>query len=78
MARQAKGRGRVHREVPESRAHGNRVANGNGGFASSSARRATMLPRISIMKASNRHVVRELEPSEKKAHRGKRKLTRDR
>jgi hypothetical protein len=50
----------------------------NGGFASSSARRATMLPRISIMKASNRHVVRELKPSKKKAHRGKRKLTRDR
>jgi hypothetical protein len=54
------------------------VANGNGVFASGSTRRPTMLPRIGIMKASNRHVVRELEPSEKKAHRGKRKLTRDR
>jgi hypothetical protein len=37
-----------------------------------------MLPRIGIMKALNRHVVRESKPSEKKVHRGKRKLARDR
>jgi hypothetical protein len=71
-------RGRVHRKAQESRAHSNRVANGNGGFASHSTRRPTTLPRIGIMKASNRHVVREFKPSKKKVLRRKRKLTRDR
>jgi hypothetical protein len=37
-----------------------------------------MLARIGIMKALNRHVVREFKPSEKKTHWGKRKLVRDR
>ena len=54
------------------------MANGNGGFASHSTRRPTTLPRIGIMKASNRHVVREFKPSKKKVLRRKRKLTRDR
>lgn len=38
----------------------------------------TMLPRIGILKALNRHDVREFKPSEKKTHWGKRKLARDR
>ena len=36
-----------------------------------------MLARIGIMKALHRHVVREFKTSEKKTHRGKRKLARD-
>jgi hypothetical protein len=38
----------------------------------------TMLARIGIMKALNRHEVREFKTSEKKTHWGKRKLARDR
>jgi hypothetical protein len=38
----------------------------------------TMLARIGIMKALNRHDVREFKTSEKKTHWGKRKLARDR
>jgi hypothetical protein len=38
----------------------------------------TMLPRIGIMRALNRHVVREFKTGEKKTHWGKRKLARDR
>jgi hypothetical protein len=38
----------------------------------------TMLARIGIMKAINRHEVREFKTSEKKTHWGKRKLARDR
>jgi hypothetical protein len=38
----------------------------------------TMLVRVGIMKALNRHQVRELKTEEKKTHWGKRKLARDR
>ena len=38
----------------------------------------TMLARIGIMKALNRHDVAEFKPSGKKTHWGKRKLARDR
>ena len=38
----------------------------------------TMLARIGIMKALNRHVVPEFRQSERKTHWGKRKLARDR
>jgi hypothetical protein len=38
----------------------------------------TMLARIGVMKALNRHVVREFNPDRKDAHWGKRKLARDR
>jgi hypothetical protein len=37
----------------------------------------TMLARIGIMRALNRHVVRELNPDRKDTHWGKRKLKRD-
>ena len=37
----------------------------------------TMLARIGIMKAINRHEVREFKTSEKKTHWGNRKLARD-
>jgi hypothetical protein len=37
----------------------------------------TMLARMGFMKALNRHVVREFNPSAKAAHWGKRKLKRD-
>jgi hypothetical protein len=37
----------------------------------------TMLARIDILKALNRHVVREFKTSEKKTHWGNRKLARD-
>jgi hypothetical protein len=37
----------------------------------------TMLPRIGVMKALNRHRVRELNPDRKEKHWGKRKLKRD-
>lgn len=36
-----------------------------------------MLARIDILKALNRHVVREFKTSEKKTHWGNRKLARD-
>ena len=36
-----------------------------------------MLARIAIMKALNRHVVREFNPDRKDTHWGKRKLKRD-
>ena len=49
----------------------------NGSIASSGARRSTMLARIDILKALNRHVVREFKTSEKKTHWGNRKLARD-
>jgi hypothetical protein len=38
----------------------------------------TMLARISVMWALNRHVERVSEPSRKKHHRGRRKIARDR
>ena len=38
----------------------------------------TMLARIAVMKALNRHVVRVFNPERKDAHWGKRKLKRDR
>ena len=37
----------------------------------------TMLARIAVMKALNRHVVREFNPDRKETHWGKRKLKRD-
>jgi hypothetical protein len=37
----------------------------------------TMLARIGIMRALNRHVVREFDPKQKEPHRGRRKLKRD-
>jgi hypothetical protein len=37
----------------------------------------TMLPRISVMRALNRHVERVLNPDHKETHWGKRKLKRD-
>jgi hypothetical protein len=46
------------------------VAESNGG--------PTMLARIGIMQALNRHVVREFNPDRKEHHWGKRKLARDR
>jgi hypothetical protein len=38
----------------------------------------TMFARIGVMKALNRHVVREFNPDRKAHHWGKRKLKRDR
>jgi hypothetical protein len=38
----------------------------------------TMMARIGVMKALNRHVVREFNPDRKDHHWGKRKLARDR
>jgi hypothetical protein len=38
----------------------------------------TMLPRIGVMRALNRHAVREFNPDRKDPHWGKRKLARDR
>ena len=38
----------------------------------------TMLARIGIMRAMNRHVERVFNPSRKDTHWGRRKLTRDR
>jgi hypothetical protein len=38
----------------------------------------TMLARIGVMRALNRHIVRELKTGRKEAHWGKRKLARDR
>jgi hypothetical protein len=38
----------------------------------------TMLARIGVMRALNRHHVREFNPDRKDHHRGKRKLARDR
>jgi hypothetical protein len=46
------------------------VAESNGG--------PTMMARIGVMRALNRHVVREFNPSRKDHHRGRRKLARDR
>jgi hypothetical protein len=46
------------------------VAESNGG--------PTMMARIGVMRALNRHVVREFNPSRKDRHWGKRKLARDR
>jgi hypothetical protein len=46
------------------------VAESNGG--------PTMMARIGVMRALNRHVVREFNPSRKDHHWGKRKLARDR
>jgi hypothetical protein len=37
----------------------------------------TMMARIGVMRALNRHVVREFDPSRKDTHWGKRKLKRD-
>ena len=37
----------------------------------------TMMARIGVMKALNRHVVREFNPDRKDPHWGKRKLKRD-
>lgn len=37
----------------------------------------TMLARIAVMRALNRHVVREFNPDRKETHWGKRKLKRD-
>lgn len=37
----------------------------------------TILPRIGVMRALNRHVVREFNPDRKDRHWGKRKLKRD-
>ena len=37
----------------------------------------TMMARIGVMKALNRHVVREFNPDRKDQHWGKRKLKRD-
>ena len=37
----------------------------------------TMLARIGVMQALNRHVVREFNPDRKEHHWGKRKLKRD-
>jgi hypothetical protein len=37
----------------------------------------TMMARIGVMKALNRHVVREFNPDRKDTHWGKRKLKRD-
>jgi hypothetical protein len=37
----------------------------------------TMLARIGVTRALNRHVVREFDPSRKDTHWGKRKLKRD-
>jgi hypothetical protein len=38
----------------------------------------TMVARIGVMRALNRHVVREFSPDRKDTHWGKRKLARDR
>jgi hypothetical protein len=38
----------------------------------------TMIARIGVMRALNRHVVREFNPDRKDTHWGKRKLARDR
>jgi hypothetical protein len=38
----------------------------------------TMFARIGVMQAINRHVERELDPSRKDKHWGRRKLARDR
>jgi cob(I)alamin adenosyltransferase len=38
----------------------------------------TMFARIGVMRARNRHVEREFDPSRKEKHWGKRKLARDR
>jgi hypothetical protein len=46
------------------------VAESNGG--------PTMLARIGVMKALNRHVGRVFDPSRKDKHWGRRKLARDR
>ena len=40
-------------------------------------RRPTMFARIGVMRALNRHVVREFNPDRKRTHWGKRKLRRD-
>jgi hypothetical protein len=37
----------------------------------------TMFARIGVMRALNRHIVREFDPSRKDTHRGTRKLKRD-
>jgi hypothetical protein len=37
----------------------------------------TMLPRIGVMRALNRHVIREFNPDRKDPHWGRRKLARD-
>ena len=71
------GRRRLHHQPSEKGIRPAGMANGNRGPVLCSRGGPTMMARIGVMKALNRHVVREFNPDRKDHHWGKRKLKRD-
>jgi hypothetical protein len=71
---------RLSKIIPESDGAERRarMADGNGSPAPGRTHGGpTMMARIGVMRALNRHVVREFNPDRKDTHWGKRKLKRD-